>query len=58
MEREVEVVKVETEPRRSIPAIAVTAILMAVALAAIIVVQKVANAPPQNPQPIEQTQPP
>lgn len=57
MEREVEVVKVEREPRRTIPAIAVTAIVMAIALAGIIVLQKTVHAPPHEATSAEQTQP-
>lgn len=55
METEIEIKKVETEPRRSIPSIAVTALVMSLALAGIIVLQKYANAP-HNAQPVEQTQ--
>jgi hypothetical protein len=57
MENQVEIVKVETEPRRSIPAIAVTAIVMVIALAGIIVLQKTVNAPAPSPQPAGQTDP-
>jgi hypothetical protein len=56
METEVEIKKIETEPRRSIPAIAVTAVAMTLALAAIILLQKYANAPAPEVQPAEQTQ--
>ena len=57
MDDEIEIRKIEAEPRRSIPAIAVTAIVLAAALLAIILVQKYANAPPGETQPVEQTQP-
>lgn len=57
MEKEIEVRKIEVEPRRTIPAIAVTAIAMVVALVAIIVLQKVVNAPATPPAPSVQTPP-
>ena len=57
METEIEIKKIETEPRRSIPAIAVTAVAMTLALVAIIVLQKYANAPTPAPQQVESTQP-
>jgi hypothetical protein len=55
METEVEIRKIETEPRRSIPAIAVTAIAMVLALAGIILLQKYANRSTPGGQPVEQT---
>lgn len=58
METEIEIKKVETEPRRSIPSIAVTALVMSLALAGIIVLQKYANPPLHSAQPVEQTQTP
>ncbi|WP_439542785.1 hypothetical protein [Hyphomicrobium sp.] len=57
MEEEIEIRKVPVQTRTSIPAIAVTAIAMIVALGAIIAIQKYANAPHPAPQPVEQTQP-
>jgi hypothetical protein len=56
METEIEVKKVEAEPRRSIPAIALTAVAMTLALTAIIVAQKYLNAPSEHQHPVEQTQ--
>jgi hypothetical protein len=55
MEEEIEIRKVAVEKTASIPGIAVTAILLAAALAAIIVVQKVANNPQPASHPAEQT---
>ncbi|MBX9861762.1 MAG: hypothetical protein K2Y42_03325 [Hyphomicrobium sp.] len=57
MEEEIEIRKVPVQTRTSIPAIAVTAIVMIVALGAIIAIQKYANAPHPAPQPAVQTQP-
>ena len=57
MEEEIEIRKVPVQTRTSIPAIAVTVILMIVALGAIIAIQKYANAPQPAPQPAVQTQP-
>jgi hypothetical protein len=45
MEEEIEIRKVPVQTKTSIPAIAVTAIVMVVALGAIIALQKFANAP-------------
>ena len=54
METEIEVKKIETEPRRSIPAIAVTAVAMTLALVAIILLQKYAHTPTPDTQPAAQ----
>jgi hypothetical protein len=51
MDSEIEIRKVEAEPRRSIPAIAVTAVAMTLALAAIILAQKYFNPPAEHPHP-------
>ena len=57
MQEEIEIRKVPVQTRTSIPAIAVTAIVMIVALGAIIAIQKYANAPQPATHPVEQTQP-
>lgn len=54
MEEEIEIRKVAVEKRASIPAIAVTAIVMIVALGAVIAIQKFANNPQQAAHPVEQ----
>jgi hypothetical protein len=56
METEVEIKKIETEPRRSIPAIAVTAVAMTLALAAIIALQIYVSPTATNTQQANQTQ--
>jgi hypothetical protein len=56
MDEEIEIRKVPVQTRTSIPAIAVTAIVMIVALGAVIALQKYANAPPAAPHAVEQTQ--
>jgi hypothetical protein len=56
METEVEIKKIETEPRRSIPAIAVTAVAMTLALAAIIALQMYVGPTATNTQQATQTQ--
>jgi hypothetical protein len=57
MAEEIEIRKVAVEKRASIPAIAVTAIVMVVALGAVIALQKFANNPQQAPHQVEQTAP-
>jgi hypothetical protein len=57
MEEEIEIRKVPVERRTSIPAVAVTAIVMVVALGAVIAIQKFANNPQQTAHPAEQTAP-
>ena len=54
MNSKIEIKKVEADPRRSIPAIAVTAVGMVLALAAIILAQKYFNPPTERPPPVEQ----
>ncbi len=56
MEEEIEIRKVPVQTKTSIPAIAVTAIVMVIALGAVIAIQKYANAPAKPPLPVEQTQ--
>lgn len=56
METEVEIKKVEVEPQRSIPAVALTALAMSVALIAIILGQKYFNPPAPHAEPVPQTQ--